>query len=62
MTPFNGTLAFGKVAAVLIGSALLVVPYIGFWGFVPVGIILYYTLYFYNRLEERDRRDFQSQD
>jgi hypothetical protein len=61
MTPFNATKAFAKVAAVLIVSAILCYPYLGCWGFIPVAVILYYTLYFYNRLEERDRRDFDDE-
>jgi hypothetical protein len=54
---FDGAKVFGKVAAVLLIAALLTVPYIGFWMFLPVGIALYFLLYFANRLEEADRQD-----
>jgi hypothetical protein len=54
---FDGAKVFGNVAAVLCIVALLVVPYIGFWMFIPVGVALYFLLYYSNRLERASRRE-----
>lgn len=58
MVPFDGAKHFSFVSFVVLGSALLATPYLGCWAWVPAAIVLYFTLIFYNRLEERDLRDF----
>lgn len=60
MVPFDGAKHFGFVAFVALGSALICTPYLGCCGWVPAVVVLYFTLVFFNQLEERDLRDFRS--
>lgn len=58
MEPFDGAKHFGFIAFVAFSSALVCSPYIGCWGWVPAVLTVYFALVLYNRLEERDLRDF----
>lgn len=61
MIPFDGASLFGKVMLVLFGTALLMLPYVGFKIFIPMLVIGFLTLKFYNQLEARDLRDIQQE-
>lgn len=54
---FDGAKVFGKIAGVLFGVALLAIPYVGLWLFIPALFVSYFMLRFCNRLEASDRRD-----
>ncbi len=59
MVPFDGARHFGFIAFVVLGSALICTPYLGCSGWMPAAVVLYFSLVFFNRLEERDLRDFR---
>jgi len=54
---FEGAKHFGFIAIALLAGTLIAMPVTGCWTILPVLVILFYGLVYYNRLEGGSRRE-----